>query len=527
MNAFVTWVLANLAGYGVPALLVICYLGSLGIPFPITPVIIAAGAFTRAGLFDWRLALLACLAGAALADHSEYLLGRVAQPWLERHLGQKLLWRQAQATMRRQGNWAILFTRFWFTPLAPAVNLIAGSRYPYVRFLVFDLVGELLWVLLYGGMGYLFAAQWEQASQTMSLLSGLSMALVILVLGLVWYAQRRRQPTAVISGAGSAVSASIREINHPAAEFEYHRSNHNGTRMKNITPHRRRPMNETLHLTTTTSLQPLVQYWVLPPCGSQMGTWQALADGFTPISLAEMDGVALLNRLDTKFVMSTSQLWITLASLQQEYWMLEVNGQRLNRYRTMYFDTPSFDLYLAHVNERPERYKVRSREYADSHLAFLEVKHRTRKDRTIKERIPIAEQWMRMPPELQRWLRSVSPVDGSALEPKLWNSFIRMTLVSKHCCERVTLDLALSFSNDARRLSMDEIVIAEVKMDAVGGVSPFLAQMRSQRIRQRGFSKYAMGVALLYTQVKKNTLKPRLLWLEKMMKGSVSHASAW
>lgn len=187
------WALSNLAVYGGPMLLFISYIGSLGIPFPITPVIIAAGAFTRTGWIDWWLAVLACLAGAALADNSEYLLGRLAQPWLKRRFGEKLVWTQAQSTFNRQGAWAILLTRFWLTPLAPAINVIAGSRYPFVRFLCFDLLGQLLWVLLYGGLGYLFASQWESVSQALSGFSGVSMALVVIAYGVYFFVARRRK----------------------------------------------------------------------------------------------------------------------------------------------------------------------------------------------------------------------------------------------------------------------------------------------------------------------------------------------
>jgi hypothetical protein len=45
--------------------------------------------------------------------------------------------------------------------------------------------------------------------------------------------------------------------------------------------------------------------------------------------------------------------------------------------------------------------------------------------------------------------------------------------------------------------------------------------MRAQKIRPQGFSKYSLGVAMLYEQVKKNALKPKRLWLEKMMKGTL------
>jgi membrane protein DedA with SNARE-associated domain len=155
-------------------------------------VIVAAGAFSRTGLLDWRLAMLACLVGAALADNSEYLLGRIAQGWLKQRFGRKNIWRQAQATINNQGSWAILLTRFWLTPLAPAINVIAGSRYPFAQFLFFDLVGQFFWVLLYGGLGYLFAAQWEAVSQALSTFSGLSFGLFLLVFGIYFLTQRRK-----------------------------------------------------------------------------------------------------------------------------------------------------------------------------------------------------------------------------------------------------------------------------------------------------------------------------------------------
>lgn len=193
MDTLTELALTNLAAYGAPTLLFIAYIGSLGIPFPITMIVIAAGAFARLGLLDWRLAMVAGVLGAALADNSEYWLGRLAQPWLRQRFGQTRLWQQAQAAINRQGAWAILLTRFWLMPLAPAVNVMAGSRYPFARFLIYDLVGQGLWVLLYGGLGYLFAAQWEWVSQAASVFSAVSLALFLLALG-VYALARRRQP---------------------------------------------------------------------------------------------------------------------------------------------------------------------------------------------------------------------------------------------------------------------------------------------------------------------------------------------
>ena len=192
MDTLTELTLTNLVTYGAPILIFVSYFGSLGIPFPITMVIVAAGAFSRMGLLDWRLAMLSCLVGAALADNSEYLLGRIAQPWLKRRFGKKAIWHQAQSTINQQGGWAILLTRFWLTPLAPAVNVIAGSRYPFAQFFLFDLVGQFFWVLLYGGLGYLFAGQWEWVSQALSAFSGLSVVMFFLAVAIYFLIQRHK-----------------------------------------------------------------------------------------------------------------------------------------------------------------------------------------------------------------------------------------------------------------------------------------------------------------------------------------------
>jgi hypothetical protein len=128
-----------------------------------------------------------------------------------------------------------------------------------------------------------------------------------------------------------------------------------------------------------------------------------------------------------------------------------------------------------------------------------------------------------MTPGLRNWLDGVFPLDGGALEPKLWNTFRRMTLVSKRDCERVTLDVDLAFHTADQAAALDGIAIAEVKTDAGARASPWLAHMRDRRIRPRGFSKYPIGLCMLCEGVKKNPLKPKLLWIDKLMRGAATH----
>jgi hypothetical protein len=249
----------------------------------------------------------------------------------------------------------------------------------------------------------------------------------------------------------------------------------------------------------------------------------SLATQMAPISLDDMESAALLDRVDTKFVLTSRQLLEVLSTLGAEYSILEVEGQRLNHYRTLYFDTPTFDLYRQHVNGRADRYKVRSREYTDTRTCFLEVKHKTSKGRTIKSRLATDEPVVDLCGAEQAWLAESMPFYFAQWEPKLWNTFTRLTLVSQQRCERVTLDVDLTFYASSQMLRLDGMAIAEVKKDSHACDSPFLQAMRAARIHSTGFSKYIIGSALLYQQTKKNTVKPQLLRIEKMTGGFEYH----
>ena len=76
---------------------------------------------------------------------------------------------------------------------------------------------------------------------------------------------------------------------------------------------------------------------------------------YAPISLREMEAVALLRRIDTKYVLHIRQLIQALDNLKDRYRVLEVQKCRLNRYHNLYFDTPEFELYHQHHNQQRNR----------------------------------------------------------------------------------------------------------------------------------------------------------------------------
>jgi hypothetical protein len=59
-----------------------------------------------------------------------------------------------------------------------------------------------------------------------------------------------------------------------------------------------------------------------------------------------MDDVTLLHRTDTKYLLSEGQLYRALNRLTEHYQILEIDGRRVHRYRTLYLDTQELALYL-------------------------------------------------------------------------------------------------------------------------------------------------------------------------------------
>jgi membrane-associated protein len=170
------------------------FLAALGLPLPASMLLIAAGAFVRQGILPLHSAALAGLAGAVAGDACSYLLGRFAGHRLPLALTTSAQWQRAAELFARWGSWGIWVTRFLLTPLALPVNLLAGStRYPWQRFMGVVVLGELMWVLLFGGLGHVFADQWQEMSTLAGDLGGLLLGVALgAFAGLALLRARRR-----------------------------------------------------------------------------------------------------------------------------------------------------------------------------------------------------------------------------------------------------------------------------------------------------------------------------------------------
>ena len=166
---------------------------------------------------------------------------------------------------------------------------------------------------------------------------------------------------------------------------------------------------------------------------------------FETVSFLDLNPQLLFSgRTDTKFLFHYTGLEDLLASIGDDYAVMENKGVVLQDYTTHYFDTPDLAFYLSHHNQHGNRKKMRIRNYSDG-SSFFEIKEKTNKGITLK----------------QRTLSSVPLVSG--LEHQIEVRYQRITFYSKSFNEKLTLDLELSFKKGDLELRCDEFIVAESK----------------------------------------------------------------
>jgi len=222
-----------------------------------------------------------------------------------------------------------------------------------------------------------------------------------------------------------------------------------------------------------------------------------------------MEGVKLMNRTDTKFCFRINQLKEILNEVLPFYKSVEIAGKRISQYQTLYYDTKDLMLYNEHHNGHLNRYKIRRRTYLDSNLSFLEVKFKNNKGRTVKERIKEKDSSSEFESTQRAFLSSELPFNPDLLKPVVWINYGRITLVNKENAERVTIDLNLHFKKENKIVSLNNLVIAEVKQEKKK-TSPFLDTMKKYHVREGSISKYCFAIALTHGNVKKNNFKQKI-----------------
>ncbi len=217
---------------------------------------------------------------------------------------------------------------------------------------------------------------------------------------------------------------------------------------------------------------------------------------FVPHTLAEQNTAALMNRMDSKYLLPMSFFNNFMESLVYDYSILNTDNHRIFNYQTTYFDTKKKQFYLDHHNGKLNRYKIRFRRYVESNKGFMEVKFKNNKKRTIKQRIPMDCTL----PNQNRINEFVKESLGysTKLETALFVNYHRITLLNLRNLERITIDLNLSFRNalDQTQSIQDKVFIVEIKQENRQLASPCSQLLKINGYQDINFSKYCMGTIL-------------------------------
>jgi len=139
---------------------------TLGLPIPITPALLTAGAMAGIGKLDFALILSVSIIASLISDLFLYQMGRLR--------GNKVLSLLCRTSLdpdscvgRTKGIFARYGARsFLIIKFIPAMNPIGSSlagifRMDLLRFFVFDGLGAFLWIGFFTGLGYQFSHQME------------------------------------------------------------------------------------------------------------------------------------------------------------------------------------------------------------------------------------------------------------------------------------------------------------------------------------------------------------------------------
>lgn len=244
---------------------------------------------------------------------------------------------------------------------------------------------------------------------------------------------------------------------------------------------------------------------------------------FNGINLDETsDKVALLERIDSKYMLTLEMLPAILKACRHDYKILEINQKRLLNYETTYYDTSGLDYYHAHHSGHLNRIKIRVRKYINTNTNYLEVKHKNNKGITRKTRQLIIQNEDNCLLELKSsaFINLRSMIKENLL-PAIQIDYTRITLVNSHLKERVTIDIKLCFKQNNIEKYLENYVVAEVKQEKQKP-SFFKTLMKHQSIKEGSISKYCLGITQVYKDIKKNHF---LSIINKIEKKETSYGS--
>ncbi len=184
-------ILTLVADYGVWIVFFVTFASCLAVPVPSSLLMLTAGGFASAGDLSLPSVFAAAFIGAILGDNAGYWiargLGNRLNDWLARNKNRAAMRDKSTAYMAKWGGSSVFFSCWLVAPLGPYVNYVSGmTRFSWLKFALWGMAGEVVWVGLYVGLGYVFADSLTTISSVLSNASGLVTAIAIAIGLAIW-----------------------------------------------------------------------------------------------------------------------------------------------------------------------------------------------------------------------------------------------------------------------------------------------------------------------------------------------------
>ncbi len=260
--------------------------------------------------------------------------------------------------------------------------------------------------------------------------------------------------------------------------------------------------------------------WGATPYGrpAMNPTLQDIFNRLPPTYLNEVQNAALQDRFDTKYLLTEEQAATIFDRLLDRYKVLEVEGypgrslpHALFRY------TGAGDVQCPSCR--------RTTPLQGAHALLRRFAHFVPRSEAQDQPQPHGEDAHPRAGGVDDWrdgrrpfLPAQVPYNPADLVPRIYNEFIRVTLVGMHHLERLTLDFTLSMGIDDIRVDLPGLVVVEVKQLKRTTQAGIFRQLHDLHLLPTSFSKYVFATAQLTNDVRKNRFKERHMHVADVMR---------
>jgi membrane protein DedA with SNARE-associated domain len=188
-----------LIAYGYAIVFAAIMIESMGVPFPGETMLLVASAYAAStGALNIFGVIGSAASGAMIGDSLGYWIGREGGRRLIRRYGKFVgltddRYQRAQEYLKRHGGKAVFFGRFVSIARTWIAVLVGAHRLNYLQFLLYNVLGGLVWATVYGSLGYAFGSNLPLLEMWVKRIGiTFTIAAIVLVIYLIYLRKKRK-----------------------------------------------------------------------------------------------------------------------------------------------------------------------------------------------------------------------------------------------------------------------------------------------------------------------------------------------